>query len=98
MGALPKDRVEMITVSMDLPFAQHRWRTEAGVTHRLVSAHKNEAFAKAYGLLVQELRLLRRAVFVIGPDDRVAYVEYVKDQVDEPDYARALEVVKAALP
>jgi thiol peroxidase len=88
----------MITVSMDLPFAQHRWRAEAGVTHRLVSAHKNEAFAKAYGLLVQELRLLRRAVFVIAPDDRVACVEYVKDQVDEPDYARALGVVKAALP
>ena len=98
MGALPQDRVEMITVSMDLPFAQHRWRAEAGATHRLVSAHKNEAFAKAYGLLVQELRLLRRAVFVIGPDDRVAYVEYVKDQVDEPDYTRALEAVKAALP
>ena len=82
---------------MDLPFAQHRWRTEAGVTHRLVSAHKNEAFAKEYGLLVQEHRLLRRAVFVIGPDDRVAYVEYVKEQLDEPDYARAIEVVKAVL-
>lgn len=97
MSSLPKDRVEMITVSMDLPFAQHRWRAEAGVTHRLVSAHKNEAFAKAYGLLVQELRLLRRAVFVIGRDDRIAYVEYVKDQTEEPDYTRALEAVKAVL-
>jgi thiol peroxidase len=98
VGALPKDRVEMITVSMDLPFAQHRWRAEAGATHRLVSAHKNERFAKEYGLLVEELRLLRRAVFVIGPDDRVAYAEYVKDQLDEPDYQRALEAVKALLP
>ena len=87
----------MITVSMDLPFAQHRWRAEAGATHRLVSAHKSEAFAKAYGLLVQELRLLRRAVFVIGRDDRIAYVEYVKDQTEEPDYGRALAAVKAAL-
>ncbi len=87
----------MITVSMDLPFAQHRWRAEAGATHRLVSAHKNERFAKEYGLLVEELRLLRRAVFVIGPDDRVAYAEYVKEQLDEPDYTRVIEVVRAVL-
>jgi len=83
---------------MDLPFAQHRWRTEAGVTHRLVSAHKNERFAKDYGLLVQEHRLLRRAVFVIGAADRIAHVEYVKEQLDEPDYARVVEVVRALLP
>jgi len=87
----------MITVSMDLPFAQHRWRAETGATHRLVSAHKNEQFAKEYGLLVEELRLLRRAVFVIGPDDRIAYAEYVKEQLNEPDYAAVLEAVKAAL-
>ena len=82
---------------MDLPFAQHRWRTEAGATHRLVSAHKDEGFAKDYGLLVQEHRLLRRAVFVIGRDDRIAHVEYVKEQLDEPDYARALEALRALL-
>ena len=82
---------------MDLPFAQHRWRTEAGVTHRLVSAHRNEGFAKEYGLVVQEHRLLRRAVFVIGPDDRIGYVEYVKEQLDEPDYAAALEAARALL-
>lgn len=82
---------------MDLPFAQHRWRAEAGATHRLVSAHRNEEFARAYGLLVRELRLLRRAVFVIGRDDRIAYVEYVKEQRDEPDYQRAMGAVKALL-
>ena len=82
---------------MDLPFAQHRMRTEGGATHRLVSAHKNEGFAKDYGLLVQDHRLLRRAIVVIGPDDRVAYVEYVKEQLHEPDYAAALEAVRALL-
>jgi len=97
VSPLAKDQVEMITVSMDLPFAQHRWRAEAGAGHRLVSAHKNEAFAKAYGLLVEELRLLRRAVFVIAPDNRIAYAEYVKDQLDEPDYARALEAIRELL-
>jgi thiol peroxidase len=87
----------MITVSMDLPFAQERWRAGAGAAHRLVSAHRSEEFARAYGLLVQELRLLRRAVFVIGRDDRIAYAEYVKEQRDEPDYAAALAAVRALL-
>lgn len=87
----------MITVSMDLPFAQERWRAAAGATHRLVSAHRNEEFARAYGLLVRELRLLRRAVFVIGRDDRIAYAEYVREQRDEPDYPGALEAVRALM-
>ena len=86
---LPRS-AQLYTVSMDLPFALARWQAAAGVGHQLVSAHRDERFARDYGVLLKEWRLLQRAVFVIGRDDRVAYAEYVADQRREPDYAAAL--------
>ena len=93
-GRLPD--VEMLTVSMDLPFAQQRWRTENKVEHQTASAHKSEKFGIDYGVLIKELRILDRAVFVVDKDDKIRYVEYVKEISSEPDYDKAIEAAKQA--
>ena len=85
------------TVSMDLPYAQARWRESEGVSHTMLSAHKDEAFGRDYGVLIKEWRLLQRAVFVIDRDDHIVYAEYVADQMREPDYAAATDAVRQAL-
>ena len=87
--------VTLYTVSMDLPFAQARWQAAESVAHDALSAHRDEAFGRDYGVLLREWRLLQRAVFVIGPDDRIAYAEYIPDQMAEPDYDAALASVRA---
>jgi thiol peroxidase len=92
---LPPD-VALYTISMDLPFAQARWQTAEGVTHESLSAHKDETFGHAYGVLIKEWRLLQRAVFVIDRHDRIAYADYVADQMREPDYDAAIAAVRAA--
>ena len=74
---------------MDLPFAQARWRSTERVGHELLSAHKDEGFGQAYGVLVKEWRLLQRAVFVIDREDRIVYTDYVADQMAQPDYDAA---------
>jgi thiol peroxidase len=94
-GDLPPD-VQVYTVSMDLPFAQARWTGAEGVTHQALSAHKDEQFGRDYGVLIKEWRLLQRAVFVIDRADRIAYADYVADQMQEPDYRAALGAVRAA--
>jgi thiol peroxidase len=86
---LPPD-VIVYTISMDLPFGQARWRDAENVEHQALSAHKSEAFGVDYGVLIKEWRLLQRAVFVIAANDRIAYVEYVGDQMTEPNYDAAM--------
>ncbi|HSB09135.1 MAG TPA: thiol peroxidase [Blastocatellia bacterium] len=90
--------VEIACVSMDLPFAMKRWCAAAGVD-RIVTAsdHRDASFGKNYGVLIQGGPLDRvhaRAVFVIGPDDKVRYVEYVNDIANHPDYDAALAAAK----
>jgi len=92
---LPSD-VRVLTVSMDLPYAQARWQRAEGVGHPALSAHKSEQFGRDYGVLVKEWRLLQRAVFVIGRDGRVAYAEYVADQMQEPAYEAAIVAAHAS--
>lgn len=92
---LPAD-VKMYTVSMDLPFAQLRWRDANQVSHNLLSAHKNEQFGQDYGVLLDEWRLLQRAVFVLDGEGTIRHAEYVADQMQEPDYAAAVSAVRAA--
>jgi len=87
-GLFPGARV--LTVSMDLPFALDRWTAAAGVTHPAVSAHRTEDFGRDYGVLIKEWRMLQRAVFVIGPDGRLVHIEYVHDQMEQPDYEAAV--------
>jgi thiol peroxidase len=88
--------VAVITVSMDLPFAQARWCGLAGADKvQMLSDYREHAFGQAYGVLIKELKLLSRAVFVIGPDDKMQYVEYVKEVTEHPDYEKVLGFIKA---
>ncbi len=93
---LPSD-VRVYTISMDLPFAQARWRTAENGGHEMLSAHRDERFGEDYGVLLDEWRLLQRAVIVIGRDDRVVYTEYVADQMREPDYDAAVAAARRAV-
>ncbi len=93
---LPAD-VEVLTISMDLPFAQKRFCSTAGITKvRTLSDYKSASFGQAYGALIKELHLLTRAVFIIGPDDKVQYVEYVKEVTTHPNYDAALAFFTAS--
>ena len=84
---------KVLTVSMDLPFALARWTSAAGVTHPAVSSHRSEDFGRDYGVLIKEWRELQRSIFVIDPQGRLTYAEYVPDQNDEPDYDAAVAAV-----
>jgi thiol peroxidase len=90
--------VTILTISMDLPFAQKRWCGAEGVTAvRTLSDHREAAFGRAYGVLIGDLRLLARAVFVVGRDGRIRYKELVKEVSSEPDYDAALRAAAAAV-
>ncbi|HET7464043.1 MAG TPA: thiol peroxidase [Longimicrobium sp.] len=86
--------VKAYTISMDLPFALSRWQTEQDARHEFLSSHRGERFGEDYGVLLEEWRLLQRAVFVIDGDGRVAHAEYVADQMREPDYDAALAAIE----
>lgn len=89
--------VQVITVSADLPFAQRRFCSTAGIENLLVlSDHRDVAFGEAYGLLVKELRLLARAVIVVGQDDKIKHLEIVPEMTNHPDYDKALQAARAA--
>ncbi|MDM8007219.1 MAG: thiol peroxidase [Phycisphaerae bacterium] len=93
-AALGND-IEILTISMDLPFAQKRWCGAAGIDRvRTLSDHHDAAFATAYGLLLKELRLLARAVLVVDKAGKVQYVELVKEVTHEPNYEAALAAAK----
>lgn len=90
--------VEILTISVDLPFAQARWCGAEGIDAvQTLSDHKNLSFGQAYGTVIEELRLLARSVFVIDQDDNITYVEFVSEVTDHPDYDAALEATKKAL-
>jgi len=97
VASLPDD-VVAYTVSLDLPFAQKRWCGNAGIEKvRTLSDYQERSFGLAYGLLIKELKLLARAVFVIDRNGKVAYREIVGEVTAEPDYAAALAAVKKLL-
>lgn len=92
------DNVITYTVSLDLPFAQKRWCAAVNAENvQTVSDYQDRSFAKAYGVLIKELKLLTRAIFIIGADDKVQYVEYVKEVTDQPDYDAALKALSASV-
>ena len=89
------DDVEILTISMDLPFAQKRWCGAAGVDRvQTLSDHRDAAFGQAYGVLIKGLRLLARAVFVVDKEGTIRYIELVKEIASEPDYDSLLTAVK----
>jgi thiol peroxidase len=94
-AAALSDRVRIAAVSCDLPFAQARWCGAAGVTAvQTLSDHYETSFGKDYGVLIKELRLLARAIFVVGAGGILAYSQIVPEVTHEPDYAAALAAVK----
>lgn len=85
------ENVVVLTVSVDLPFAQKRWCGNAGIERiQTVSDYQERSFGLNYGLLLKELKLLARAVYVIDKAGKVAYREIVKEVTAEPDYDAAL--------
>lgn len=87
--------VETLVISVDLPFAQGRFCQTAGIQNlKCLSDHRDLSFGKAYGTLIKELRLLSRAIFVVGADDTVQYVEYVKEMSQHPMYDKVLEALR----
>jgi thiol peroxidase len=89
--------VEVLTISVDLPFAQKRWCGSNGLENvKTLSDHRDLSFGEAYGVHIKELRLLARTVFVIDSKDKVTYVEYVNEVTNHPNYEAAIEAVKTA--
>ncbi len=89
------DDVVILTVSMDLPFAQKRWCGAANIDRVItLSDHKDASFGTAYGFLIDELRLLTRGIVVIDKDDKVAYVEYVPEVTHAVNFDAAVDAVK----
>ena len=87
--------VAILTISMDLPFAQKRWCGAAGVERvKTFSDHRDAAFGQAYGVLIKELRLLARAVFVVDQAGTLRYVQLVKELANEPNYDEVLQAIK----
>ncbi|MBB6445713.1 thiol peroxidase [Bacillus benzoevorans] len=91
------DNVNILTISVDLPFAQARWCGAAGIDKvKTLSDHRDLSFGENYGVAIEGLRLLARAVFVVDSNDVVTYAEYVPEVTTHPNYEAAIEAAKAA--
>ena len=89
------DNMAVINISMDLPFAIARFCANAGIDKvQVLSDHRDASFGNAYGILVKELRLLARAIFVIDKGGVVRYVQVVPEMTNQPDYGQALDAAK----
>ncbi len=89
------ENVRILTISMDLPFAQKRWCGNAGVDRVItLSDHRQASFGTSYRVLIKELRLLTRAIFILDREHMIRYIQMVKEVTDEPDYDAVLEAVQ----
>ena len=89
------DNVVILTISVDLPFAQKRWCGAAGVENVVtLSDHRDTAFGTAFGVLIKELRLLGRSIFILDQNGSIQYIQNVKELSEEPDYDAVLEAVQ----
>lgn len=94
---LPDDIV-VLTVSLDLPFAQKNWCAAAGIDRvKILSDYQERSFGLAYGVLIKELMLLSRSIFVVDANDVVRYVQHVPEITEEPDYPAVLEAAKGEI-
>ncbi len=92
-ASLPQD-VVVLNISMDLPFAISRFCTAAGIERvKGLSDHREASFGAAYGVLIKELRLLARSIFILDKDNIVRYKEIVQEQSQHPDYDKALSAL-----
>lgn len=87
--------VVIYAISMDLPFAQARYCSARNIKNlKTLSDHREASFGRAYGVLIEEIRLLSRAIFIIDRNDIVRYVEYVPEVAQPPEYDKAIEALK----
>jgi thioredoxin-dependent peroxiredoxin len=85
----------ILTISMDLPFAQKRWCAAAGVSKvQTLSDHREASFGTSFGVLIKELRLLARAVFIVDRQGTLQYIQLVKELTKEPDYEAILDSLR----
>lgn len=92
------EAVVILTVSTDLPFAQKRWCGAAGVEKvKTLSDHRETAFGLSFGVLIKELRLLARSIFVLDKSGTVQYVQHVPEISQEPDYGAVIVAAKKLL-
>lgn len=91
---LPGD-VVVLNISMDLPFAISRFCAAEGIDKvRVLSDHREASFGTSYGVLIKELKLLARSIFIVDKNDRLAYIRIVPEITHHPDYNKALEALK----
>jgi thiol peroxidase len=96
-AALP-DQVVVLTVSLDLPFAQKRWCGAAGIDRvTVLSDYRDRSFGLGYGVVIKELMLMSRSVFVIDATDTIRYIQHVPEVTQEPDYGDILSAVRKLL-
>lgn len=89
------DNVVVLTISVDLPFAQSRWCGAAGIDKVVtLSDYKTHSFGDAFGVTIKEFALLMRSIFVIDANDTIQYVEYLPEMTEHPNYEAAIEAVK----
>lgn len=87
------ENTAVITISCDLPFALRRWCGSNGLDVITLSDHKDLSFGLAYGVAIEELRLLNRSIFIIDENDVLIYSEILEENTEHPNYAKALEVL-----
>ena len=96
-ASLP-DNVAVLTISLDLPFAQKRWCGAAGIDRvRTLSDYQERSFGQAYGVLIKELKLLSRSIFVVDAANVIRYIQHVTEVTHEPDYGAVLAAVRGLL-
>ncbi len=97
-AAVLPENVVVLTVSLDLPFAQKRWCGAAGIDRvTTLSDYRERSFGNAYGVVIKELVLLARAIFVIDANDTIRYIQIVPEVTTEPDYAAVMGAVRKLL-
>jgi thiol peroxidase len=90
--------VAVLTVSLDLPFAQKRWCGAAGIDKVItLSDYRDRSFGLAYGVLIDELKLLSRSIFVVDQNNTIRYIQHVPEVTQEPDYDAVLAAVRQLL-
>ena len=97
LGAMG-ERVNALTVSLDLPFAQNRFCGAESITNmRTASDYQDRSFGRNWGMLIEELKILARGVFVLDADGKVVHAQVVPEVTDEPNYEAAMSALKGLL-
>ncbi|MCG8448895.1 MAG: thiol peroxidase [Pirellulales bacterium] len=97
LGALG-DKINAVTVSLDLPFAMNRFCGAEGIENiQSASDYQERTFGNKWGTLIEELKILTRAIFVLDADGKITHAEYVKEVTEEPNYDAALSAINTQL-